>query len=143
MGRYVKNFETPTNAHAVRMPVGTSLVAPDNPTNGMVRYNAEYDRLEYFVIDTWRVLSRTGTVPVVKDDVVADGTSVSYGPMSYAYANGRETDILVFVGNVFQNPGVAYTLNGNFIDFTSTPPAGDRIVILHNFNSTDVDKIVP
>jgi hypothetical protein len=41
--------------------------------------------------------------------------------------------MLVFVGNVFQNPGMAYTVDGNKISFTSTPPDGQYIVILHGF----------
>ena len=46
-----------------------------------------------------------------------------------------ETDILVFVGGVFQNPGVSYTVDGtDDITFTSAPPNGETIIILHGLN---------
>ena len=58
--------------------------------------------------------------------------------MTQSYAPGHEAEILVFIGNIFQNPGVAYTVNGYTITFTSVPDLGMKIVILHNFNSTKV-----
>jgi hypothetical protein len=46
--------------------------------------------------------------------------------------------ILVFVGNVHQNPDVAYTVSGSDITFTSAPPNTHTIVIMHGFDSTIV-----
>jgi hypothetical protein len=43
----------------------------------------------------------------------------------------------VFIGGVFQNPGVNYTFGGTTTaTFTSPPPFGQAVVILHNFAST-------
>jgi hypothetical protein len=49
-----------------------------------------------------------------------------------------ENNILVFVGNVFQNPDVAYTLSGATLTFAGPPPNTHTIVVLHGFDSTSV-----
>ena len=50
------------------------------------------------------------------------------------YQPGHEAELIVFIGNVFQNPGVAFTVNGYQITFTSPPDAGMPIIVLQNFN---------
>ena len=47
--------------------------------------------------------------------------------------------ILVFVGNINQNPDDAYTLAGNQITFYNAPPDGQTVIVFHNFNSTDAN----
>jgi hypothetical protein len=68
---------------------------------------------------------------VEKDTFYGDGVKRVFGFMKYSYDSGDELLILVFVGNVFQNPGVAYYVDGQSIEFTSPPPDGHPIVILH------------
>ncbi len=51
--------------------------------------------------------------------------------MSFSYNAGDELYMLVFIGNVFQNPGVAYTVLNDTITFTSTPDNMQPIVIIH------------
>jgi hypothetical protein len=51
--------------------------------------------------------------------------------------------VAVFIGGVYQQPNVNYTVNGTTtITFTSPPPAPgvnlNQIVIIHNINSTNV-----
>jgi hypothetical protein len=140
MGRYIKNFETDTNAYAVRLPMGSSLIAPDHPVDGQLRFNKVTFHVEYYANSNWHIFAKSGNVAIEKNQFSPDGTSTNYGPMSKQYLPGEEANMIVFVGGVFQNPGVAYQiLNGDFLQFTSPPPVNDLIVVLHNFNSTDTD----
>jgi hypothetical protein len=139
MGRFVKNYELRTGSHAVRLPIGSNAIGPDLPVVGQVRYNVDsIDGLEYFHLGAWRSFAEVGRVEIVKDNFIGDGSSVAFNPMTNSYLIGQETSILVFVGNVFQEPGVAYSVIGNTITFTSAPDLGMSIVILHNFNSTQI-----
>jgi hypothetical protein len=56
-----------------------------------------------------------------------------------------ETDpsaVAVFIGGVYQQPTINYTVSGYGISFTSPPPAPDispnTIIVIHNINSTNV-----
>ena len=52
------------------------------------------------------------------------------------------TDIEVFVGNVRQEPNVAYTVSGTTLTFTGTPPSGTgNIYVIHQ--ATSVGTLVP
>jgi len=42
------------------------------------------------------------------------------------------TQIIVFVGSIYQTPVTAYTVDGGFdITFTSAPPSGEPISVIH------------
>jgi len=135
MGRFIKNAELQTGSYSIRLPIGSSTLGPDNPVGGMMRYNQTISKPELYIDNEWRafVISSTGSREVSKDTYYGNGVARQFGPMKYSYKSGDEIMILVFVGNVFQNPGMAYTVDGNNISFTSTPPDGQYIVILHGF----------
>lgn len=138
MGRYIKNTQVETGSYAVRMPHSVSSIGPSSPVNGMIKYDDTTNNLQFYKNAAWNNVPKVGSVEIVKDTYVAVSPSITYGPMSYSYASGKETSVLIFIGNVFQNPGVAYTFDGsNNVTFTSVPPDGQSIVILHNFNSTN------
>jgi hypothetical protein len=79
----------------------------------------------------------SGRVAIVKDTFTGDGVTTSF-PITIGYDTGHEQEMLVYIGNIFQNPGVAYTVNQYMITFTSPPDANIVGVVLHNFNSTKV-----
>ena len=137
MGRYVKNFETDTNAYATRLPVGNSIIAPDHPVDGQIRFNKDNNSVEYYANSAWNRFSKFGKIDVVKDTFIGNGTDFQFSPLSKSYQSGRETDVLVFVGSIFQDPGVAYNMIGDVISFTSAPPFLEPIIVLHNLNSTE------
>jgi hypothetical protein len=137
MGRFVKNYAIHTGGHAVGLPIGSNLIGPDSPIDGQVRINLDNAAgLEYYFNGAWKPVSAVGRVTIVKDDFIGDGAMVGFGPMTNSYTTGQEAGILVFISSVFQEPGVAYVVSGTSIIFTSAPPFGSTIVILHNFNST-------
>ena len=143
MGRLAKNRQITTGSYAIRMPTGSSTVGPQRPQDGQVRFNEVSMTLEIFYSSTWHSVSQAGRVNILKDVFNGDGTThaftMSNAPSTpYEYQTGQEADLLVFIGNIFQEPGVAYTVSGSLIDFTSIPDPNVRIVVLHNFNSTFV-----
>jgi len=129
-------------AYLIGLPTSSSVYGPSTPYDGMVRFNptdSPHGAVEYYQGGQWRKMATEGTVSIVKDTFTGNGLTTTFNPMTYAYNPGQELEVLVFVGNVFQNPGVAYTFDGsNNINFTSPPPNGQTVVILHNFASTVV-----
>lgn len=138
MGRLLKNRALDNGAYAVRMPFGSStgMANPNSPVDGMMRWNAALNRPEYYYNSAWQGISHIGTVTIVKDSFTGDGATTGY-TMTVSHTTGKEAEVIIFVGSVYQNPGVAYTVNGTALSFTSAPPNGQAIVILHNFNSTN------
>jgi hypothetical protein len=141
MGRYAKNTVFRSGSHALGLPIGTSSIGPDAPTVGQARWNTTTSRFEYYTSsNTWVATAHEGTVSIVKDSFSGNAilANTTFSPMSYTYAAGAEANVLVFVGQVYQNPGVAYTFNGtSTITFTSAPATGtNNILLLHNFSST-------
>jgi hypothetical protein len=47
-------------------------------------------------------------------------------------AESTETQLIVFVGSIYQDPATAYTVNGGYdITFTSAPPNTVPINVIH------------
>jgi hypothetical protein len=104
----------------------------------MFRLNADNKKLEVFSESAWRTFAIEGDVTITKDEFVGNAVDDEFGPMTKSYAAGEEAKMLVYIGNVFQNPGVAFTVDGDMITFTSTPNNLQTIVILHGYASTVV-----
>lgn len=136
MGRHLKNRQLETASYSVRMPIGSGVLAPDSPVDGLYRYNSQTGDVEVYIDDNWRtlVVQMNNVKETAKDTFVGDGSSRIFGPLRYTYQAGQELLVLVFVGNVFQNPGVAYLLDGDQIEFTSAPPSGHTIIVLHGYS---------
>ena len=139
MGHMLKNTVFKSGSHALGVPTGTSSIGPDSPGNAQVRWNTTTSRLEFYngISSTWQATAHEGTVNIIKDSFSGNNVQQSF-TMSKSYASGSEANVLVFVGQVYQNPGVAYTFNGTTtITFTSAPNNGtNNILLLHNFSST-------
>ena len=143
MGRFIKNSELHSQGYSYRMPYGSSALRSFAPVDGLFRFNTETTQVEVYYNGVWNSIAKVGYSTIVKDSqgagsnlATADGSRTTF-TMSYSYSAGQEAQVLIYVGNVFQNPGVAYTFDGTTtITFTSPPPLGQTIVILHNFAST-------
>jgi hypothetical protein len=137
MGRMIKNAVFKTASHALGVPVGTPSVGPNSPVNGQIRFNDSSTKLEFYSNSSWNQFAKEGTATIVMDRFIGNTGHTEFGPMSYSHTAGREAQVLVFVGAVFQIPGVNYTFYGNTqIHFTSAPSNGSDITLLHNFAST-------
>jgi hypothetical protein len=137
MGRFIKNAVPKTASHAIGLPIGTSAIGPDAPTVGQTRWNTTTSRFEYYTGSAWNATAHEGTVNIVKDSFSGNTVQTQF-TMSKTYTSGSEANVLIFVGQVYQNPGVAYTFNGTTtVTFTSAPASGtNNILLLHNFSST-------
>jgi len=141
MGRFVKNAQIHTGSYAARVPVGTNSLGPTAPQNGQIRYNTDTGGMEIYVdpgygFPSWKQLAVVGKSEINKITHTGDGVTTAFG-MAIPYNAGKEAEVMIFVGNVHQNPGVAYTFDGsNIVTFTSAPNIGLTIVILHGYNST-------
>lgn len=138
MGRYIKNTELKTGSYSIRTPFAPGAVGPNAPVNGLVRFNTTINKMQYYSQGAWRNFSIEGRVELFKDSFMGDGVNRTFGPMQQTYLPGEEIYMLVFIGNVFQNPGAAYTVLNDQITFTSTPNDQQPIIILHGYGSTAV-----
>lgn len=138
MGRLLKNPDIATGALGVRLPLGSASLS-DAPVDGIIRFNQTNNKVEFYYNGAWNQIAKIGTVEIVTDSFLTEDGVISYGPMSYSYDSGEESNVLVFVGGVQQKPLVNYTFDSSST-ITINPTTGtanQTITILHNFNSTD------
>lgn len=137
MGRLIKTAILQQGAQSALLPAGATSSRPVDPTVGSQRFNTSDNKIEFWNGESWRSLAAEGTVTITKDTFTGDGSTTEFGAMSFSKNANDELTVVVYVGNVPQNPGVAYTFNGTTtISFTSPPPAAHTIVVLHGLNST-------
>jgi hypothetical protein len=130
MGYYVKNRRLQSGSTAVVLPVGSASNRPDAPTFGMIRYNTTSASVEYFDGSIWSALSAAGAISYTVDDFNANGITQVF---TMSVAESSETQIIVFIGSIYQDPATAYTVNGGFdITFSTAPPAGTVINVIHS-----------
>ena len=134
--RSIKNPVLKTFGYATVMPFGTTALRPTTPVDGEFRFNTDTAKMEVYYSAAWNSISKIGQVAVTKDTFTGD-SSQSIFTMTKSYSAGDEPKIIVVVGNVFQNPGVAFTVSGTTLTFTSPPPFGQTVIVLHGFASTD------
>lgn len=137
MGRYLKNDKIRTAGYGAVMPFGPTSLRPTTPVAGDFRFNTDTTQVEVYYNSVWNSLAKVGSVDVVKDTFVGDSSATIFGPLSVSYTAGQEARMIIVVGNVFQNPGVAYTVSGTNVTFTSPPPFGQVIIVLHGYAVTD------
>ena len=74
------------------------------------------------------------SVPYIVDSYSGDGITTTFGPLVRAPAG--TASIAVFISGSYRTPGTDYSLNGDYITFTSVPGVGATIVIHHLGNGT-------
>jgi hypothetical protein len=130
MGYFVKNRVIPSGSSGVRLPTGTSANRPANPAFGLMRFNTETGLIEYFNGVQFISVSAGGNVNYTVDSFTGDGSTTVF-TMSVEEATASQ--IIVFVGSIYQDSTTAYTVNGGFdITFTSVPPQGEPISVIHS-----------
>ena len=147
MGRYLQDRELKSSSYAIRLPVGATSLRPTAPVAGQIRYNPDLTNIngttvggiEAYFNNKWNTIAKEGSTNIIKDQFVGAGGGSRTFTMSYSYTSGQETSAMVFIGGVYQNPTNAYQFNGTTtITFTSAPPLGQIILVLHNLASTTV-----
>ena len=149
MGRFIKNPRVKSGSYTLGLPLGPLPVLPGDTldiltpyVDGQMRFNTVKNNIEVYYLGAWHLPTAGGRVTIRKDTFYGDGSTSTFvmtAQASITYFAGNEAEVLVFIGNVFQNPGVAYQFDPVFgpnIHFTSPPDPGVTIVVLHNYNST-------
>jgi hypothetical protein len=132
MGYFVKNRQLQSGSSGVVLPTGSSANRPDYPTFGMIRYNTDLGFCEFFNGSIWQNMGVGGAISYTVDDFTGDGSTTIF---TMSIAESTETQIIVFVGSIYQVPTLAYTVNGGYdITFTSAPPNSVPINIIHTTN---------
>lgn len=139
MGRLAKNPDIAPGALGVKLPIGTNTLS-DTPVTGLIRFNSDNNRIEFYYNNAWNQIAKIGTVQLAVDSFTGDGSTTTF---AMSQTESDPTAVAVFIGGVYQQPTTNYTVNGSSaINFTSPPPAPgvnpNQIVIIHNINSTNV-----
>ena len=129
MGYFVRNPYI--NHHNSVMPVGPTVDRESAPKPGSFRFNTDAAKFEVFNGTAWVYMSVTGVTTIAKDTFVGDAVQVDF-TMSRQIASAY--DVMVFIGNTYQEPEVAYTVSGTTISFTSPPPLKNTIVVLRGLS---------
>ena len=95
-----------------------------------MRFNTETGLIEYFNGVQFISVSAGGNVNYTVDSFTGDGSTTVF-TMSEEEATASQ--VIVFVGSIYQDSTTAYTVNGGFdITFTSVPPQGEPISVIHS-----------
>ena len=153
MGRFVKNPEIGDNAFGVTIPNITTAQRPSG-TNGQLIYNTTTSTYQSYIGSAWYNMSTAaGEKTITIDRFMGDGSTLTFGAgaasgfmldgstyASFSQTVNDATDILVFVGGVYQIPETNYTVSSQRITFGSIVPADDSsssghiITIIHGLH---------
>jgi hypothetical protein len=129
MGYFVKNRRLQSGSSGVVLPTGSAANRPDNPAFGMIRYNTDSSLVEFFNGSSWASLATGGSITYTVDDFTGNGVQTVF---AMSIAESTATQLIVFVGSIYQDPASAYTVDGGYnITFTSAPPNTVPINVIH------------
>ena len=138
MGRFVKNPEIGDNAFGVTIPNVTSAQRPSG-TNGQLIYNTTTSTYQSYIGSAWYNMSTAaGEKTITIDRFQGDGTTTTFGAgvgssiddsssATFSQTVNDATDIVVFVGGVYQVPTTNYSVSGQQITFGSAPSGNDGL----------------
>lgn len=130
MGYFVKNRRLQSGSSGVVLPAGGSALRPLAPSFGLIRYNTDLAGVEFFNGTQFVLLSAAGAIDYTVDSFTGDGSTTVF---TMSVQESQETQIIVFVGSIYQDPTTAYTVDGGFdITFTSAPPDSEPISVIHS-----------
>lgn len=130
MGYFVKNRRLQSGSSGVVLPAGGSALRPDTPAFGMIRYNTDLAAVEFFNGVTFDQLSAANDVTYTVDTFTGDGSTTVF---TMSLQETSASQIMVFVGSIYQQPTASYTVDGGFdITFTSAPGNGIPINVIHS-----------
>jgi hypothetical protein len=130
MGYYVKNRQLQSGSSGVVLPTGSTAQRPTAPVFGLIRYNTDSGLVEFFDGSIFQSLAVGGGINYTVDTFTGNGSGTVFGPLTSIPDNAEQ--IIVFVGSIYQEPVVNYTVDGVNADvtFTGAPPNGVPINII-------------
>jgi hypothetical protein len=79
------------------------------------------------------------SVPHVIDAFSGDNSTTSFGPLVRAPAGVAA--IAVFISGSYNTPGIDYSLNGDYINFTAAPASGTNNIIIHHLGNGSTTQV--
>ena len=138
MGRFLKNPIIGDNAFGVTIPNVTTAQRPSG-TNGQLIYNTTTSTYQSYISSAWYNMSTAaGEKTLTIDRFQGDGTTTTFGAgvgssiddsssATFSQTVNDATDIVVFVGGVYQVPTTNYSVSGQQITFGSAPSGNDGL----------------
>jgi hypothetical protein len=151
MGRHVKNRQLEPGSTTVEIPQVTTANRPAGQ-DGQIIFNTTTQTYQGYISSQWyNISSAAGEKTITIDRFQGDGSTVIFGAGSGNTLDGSTaatlsvvptdaSDMMVFVGGVYQIPTTNYTFSGGQITFGSAPPQNDGstnghiITIVHNLH---------
>ena len=151
MGRFVKNPKLDNGALSIGIPQVTTTQRPAGQ-NGEIIYNTTTSTYQTFIGSQWyNVSTAAGTKTITIDRFQGDGSTQTFGnglgntldgstAANLSFSVNDSSDILVFIGGIYQTPETNYTVSGNQITFGSAPDPIDGngnvnvITIIHGLH---------
>jgi len=151
MGRFAKNPLIGDNAFGITIPNVTTAQRPSG-TSGQVVFNTTTSTFQAYISSAWyNISSAAGEKTLTVDKFQGDGTTTVFGSGKGNTLDGSTaatlsvtptdaSDMIIFVGGVYQVPTTNYTYSGGEITFGSAPPANDGatnghiISVIHNIH---------
>ena len=146
MGRFVKNPEIGDNASAIKIPNVTTAQRPAG-VNGQIIFNTTTSTYQAYNGSAWYNISEASRQKTITiDRFQGDGTTTTFGngvgssiddssTATFSVGVSDATDIMVFVGGVYQVPTTNYSVSGSgtsaTIQFGSAPPGNDGATGAH------------
>ena len=136
MGRFAKNPLIGDNAFGITIPNVTTAQRPSG-TSGQVVFNTTTSTFQAYISSAWyNISSAAGEKTLTVDKFQGDGTTTVFGSGKGNTLDGSTaatlsvtptdaSDMIIFVGGVYQVPTTNYTYSGGEITFGSAPPAND------------------
>ena len=149
MGRHVKNRQLEPGSTTVEIPQVTTADRPAGQ-NGQIIFNTTTQTYQGYIGSQWYNVSEASREKtLVVDKFQGDGSTTVFGGGKGNTLDGSTaatlsvvptdaTDMLVFVGGVYQIPTTNYTYSGGEITFGSPIPTNDGIsnghivTVIHN-----------
>ena len=134
MGRHVKNVQLPGETATIPAVATTKRPAGKK---GQIIFNTTTSTFQAYIGASWHNISTAaGEKTLVIDKFQGDGSTTVFGGGSGNTLDGSTaasvsttfdaaTDVLVYVGGIYQAPATNYSVSGNQITFGSPPPAND------------------
>ena len=152
MGRFVKNPAL-TQGSSVEIPNVSTANRPAG-ANGQIIFNTTTSTYQVYNGSQWYNVSEASREKTITiDRFQGDGSTTVFGDNSGGTLGSTDntsavlsvvptdaSDMIVFIGGVYQIPGTNYTYSGGRITFGSIPPANDGgssghiITIIHNLH---------
>jgi hypothetical protein len=132
---YKTTVTTFNSSTAIRLPIGGNVGRPSSPTAGQIRYNSDYNSVEFYNGSTW-----VNVITNIAGQNFYGNATIGAGP--YTLNQSTTTNgVLVSINGTVQQPVYAYNVTGNQITFTEIPLVTDQIDVRFLAASVTVDNI--